>query len=244
MKRIVKSSSPAELTKWFKAQPTSAEGKLNCRYCDLPSDIRTTVKQRLLQDQGYLCCYTGIRINQTRSHIEHLKPQSRYFSQHEDIDYNNLLAAYPGSAAKQCKYGAHAKTDWYDDTHFIDPLSPQCETAFRFDLNGKITAHKSNIAAQTTLEQLNLTDDLLTEMREQAIQTVLFDAALSLKQAEKLLEKIYDRNAKGELRPFCFVLKQACQEYIRRVERKQARKKAIQSQSKSAKKGKSKRSNP
>lgn len=242
MKRIVKRSSPSELTQWFKAQPSSAEGKLNCRYSDLPGDIRAVVKQRLLEDQGYLCCYTGIRINEKRSHIEHLKPQSRYFAQHEDIDYSNLLAAYPGPSACQCEYGAHAKTDWYDEQQFITPLGPQCESAFQFDLNGKITAHSGDTAAQTTLDRLNLTSNLLTEMREQVIQTVLFDTDLSLKQAESLLEKIYSRNRKGEFRPFCFVLKQACKEYIRRKKKQQTRKKAIQSQGNPSGKRQSKRS--
>lgn len=69
-------------------------------------------------------------------------------------------------------------------------------------------------------------------MRQQAIQTLLFESELSLQQAKDLLEKIYDRNSKGQFRPFCFVLKQACEEFIRRKKQKQTRKKAIQSQTK------------
>jgi len=67
-------------------------------------------------------------------------------------------------------------------------------------------------------------------MRQQAIQTLLFESELSLTQAKNLLEKIYDRNTKGQFRPFCFVLKQACEEYIQRGKQKQTRTKAIQSQ--------------
>jgi uncharacterized protein (TIGR02646 family) len=227
MKRIEKSNSPAELTQWVNTQ-----GAINCRYSNLPSDIRTLVKQRLLQDQGHICGYTGIRISEGRSHIEHLKPQSCYYENHEDIDYHNLLAAYPGSNASQCAYGAHPKADWYDDEQFISPLSPQCEAAFQFNLNGEITAHLAHHpAAQTTIDRLNLTHQSLTEMRQQAIQTLLFESELSLTQAKDLLEKIYDRNSKGQFRPFCFVLKQACEEYIRRKKQKQTRNKAIKSQS-------------
>jgi uncharacterized protein (TIGR02646 family) len=232
MKRIVKSNSPVELAKWFAAQPTTDIGKLNCRYSNLPSDIRSIVKQRLLQDQGYICCYTGIRVNDARSHIEHLKPQSRYFDRHEDIDYDNLVAAYPGADATQCAYGAHPKADWYDETHFVSPLSPQCEAAFRFNLKGEIQAEPANIAAKTTIEWLKLEDAALTEMRQQAIQTLLFDAPLSIKQAEELLERMFDRNKKDQFRPFCFVLKQACEEYIKRQKQAQTRKKAIRSQDK------------
>ncbi|MBW4467101.1 MAG: TIGR02646 family protein [Pegethrix bostrychoides GSE-TBD4-15B] len=232
MKRIEKSSSPVELTQWVKTQ-----GTLNCRYCNLPSNIRTIVKQRLLADQGHICGYTGIRISDTRSHIEHLKPQSRYFQCHEDVDYHNLLAAYPGSNAGQCAYGAHAKANWYHEEHFISPFSPHCEAAFQFDLEGKITAHSAHhIAAQTTIDRLKLADASLTELRKQAIDTLLFEPGISLKQAKDLLEKMYDRNATGQFRPFCFVLKQACEEYIRRKEKAQTRTKTIQSQAKQSKK--------
>jgi uncharacterized protein (TIGR02646 family) len=232
MKRIIKTNSPKELTQWFNTQPKTDTGKLNCRYSNLPSDIRATVKQHLLTEQGHICCYTGIRISERRSHIEHLKPQSCYFENHEDVDYHNLLAAYPGSDARQCDYGAHPKADWYDEEKFIHPLSPQCETAFQFNLNGEITAHSAHhAAAQTTIDRLNLTHPYLTEMRKQAIETLLFESEMSLTQAKNLLEKIYDRDAKEQFHPFCFVLKQACEEYIRRGRRQQTRTKAIQSQS-------------
>jgi uncharacterized protein (TIGR02646 family) len=231
MKRIEKSNCPVELTRWVKAQ-----GEINCHYSHLPSELRATIKQRLLEEQGHICGYTGIRISDGRSHIEHLKPQSLYHENQEDLDYNNLIAAYPGITAPQCAYGAHPKADWYDETLFITPLNSHCETAFQFNLDGEITAIHDNPAAQITLERLNLTHPSLTEMRQQAIQTLLFESELSLQQAKDLLEKMYDRNSKGQFRPFCFVLKQACEEFIRRKKQKQTRQKAIQSQSKKQKK--------
>ncbi len=230
MKRIIKSNPPIELKQWFHAQPMDNHEKLNCRYHNLPSEIRAIVKQRLLEDQGYICCYTGIRISESRSHIEHLKPQSVYFENYEDVDYNNLLAAHPGPNSGQCAYGAHPKADWYHDDHFISPLNPQCETAFKFNTKGELQATSSDIAIKTTIEQLNLTDESLTELRKQAIETLLFDSEISLKKAQDLLQKIYDRNSKGQFRPFCFVLKQACEQYIQRKEKAQTRKKSIQSQ--------------
>ncbi len=231
MKRIEKSNSPTELTKWVRTQ-----GKINCRYSNLPSNIREIVKQRLLDDQGHICGYTGIRISDARSHIEHLKPQSRYYETREDVDYTNLIAAYPETEAPRCAYGAHPKDNWYDEAKFISPLSANCENAFQFDLEGKIQAAPNNTAAQTMIAKLNLTHASLNEMRQQAIQMLLFESEISLKQAEILLGKIYDRDKKGQFRPFCFVLKQACEEYIRRGKQKQIRQKAIQSESKRSKK--------
>ncbi|MBW4622133.1 MAG: TIGR02646 family protein [Cyanosarcina radialis HA8281-LM2] len=240
MKRIFKSPSPKELTQWLKSQQKITQGK-NCSYKDdLGTDIKAIVKQCLLEDQGYLCCYTGIRIDRAQSHIEHFKPQSRFFENHEDVDYNNLFAAFPGSDYEKkhgsCPFGAHARRDWYDEDQFISPLSSHCESAFHFNLNGEIQASPNNTAAKTTIDRLNLAHASLTEMRQQAIESLLFESEIGLKQAENLLEKIYDRNTKGQFRPFCFVLKQACQEYIRRGKQKQTRNKAIQSQGKRQKK--------
>jgi uncharacterized protein (TIGR02646 family) len=225
MKRIEKSASPKELTQWCTAQ-----GNTNCRYSNLPSDIRAIVKQRLLHDQGHICCYTGIRISDRHSHIEHLKPQSRYYEKHEDVDYQNLFAAYPGSDFGQCGYGAHPKSDWYDEDQLISPLSAQCEQAFQFNQYGKITAHPHHPSAKTTIEQLKLDNQSLAEMRAQAIDEFLFESKISVRKAQDFLKKIYDRNTKGQFRPFCFVLKQACEEYIRRGKQKQTRNKAMRSQ--------------
>jgi hypothetical protein len=55
---------------------------------------------------------------------------------------------------------------------------------------------------------------------------------MSLMQAKNLLEKIYDRDIQGQFWPFCFVLKQSCEEYIHRKKQKQTQKQAIKAQSK------------
>jgi hypothetical protein len=154
-------------------------------------------------------------------------PLLRFYPSHKAY-YTNLIAAHPGTTAPRCPYGAHPKADWYDEAQFIRPLSANCETAFQFNLNGEITSHSAHHpAAQTTIDQLNLTHPSLTEMRQQAIQTLLFESEMSLTQAKNLLEKIYDRNTKGQFRPFCFVLKQACEEYIHRIKQNRSENKQL-----------------
>src|SRR6266542_5989051 len=112
MRYIKKRSAPKELRQWFAGQPIAGGGRINCRYGDMPGEVKDVVRQRLLEEQGWLCCYTGRRVGTKSSHIEHLKPQSRCEG-HEDIAYGNLLAAYPG-LDERSPYGAHAKADWYD----------------------------------------------------------------------------------------------------------------------------------
>ena len=74
MKYISKGSPPRELQEWFDGQPVVDGQRINCGYNDMPSNVKNAVKERLLDEQGGLCCYTGVQINLQNSHIEHLKP--------------------------------------------------------------------------------------------------------------------------------------------------------------------------
>ena len=93
MKYIRKGPSPRELREWFK--PAEDGRRINRGYDDMPTNVKNAVKERLLDEQGGLCCYTGMRVSLQNSHIEHFKPQ-KLCTDHEDVDYMNLLAAYPG----------------------------------------------------------------------------------------------------------------------------------------------------
>ena len=163
MKYIHKSSPPEELREWFHGQPVEDGRRINCGYDDMPSNVKNAVKERLLHDQGGLCCYTGVPIDLENSHIEHFKPQS-LCTDHEDVDYANLLAAHPSASANRCQFGAHAKDDWYDEQLLISPLHRRCETRFRFDQSGGIASRDGkDAAALETLEHLCLNHSSLSE---------------------------------------------------------------------------------
>ncbi|MBK7994613.1 MAG: hypothetical protein IPK14_14885 [Blastocatellia bacterium] len=67
---------------------------LSCSYDNMERSVKNVVHNSLIKEQGSICCYTGIRISVDSSHIEHLKPQTICVG-NEDVEYNNLLAAYP-----------------------------------------------------------------------------------------------------------------------------------------------------
>jgi len=81
MKYIRKGNPPGELEIWFKKQPIGEDGiRINCTYKDgMRTEVKEAIKKRLLRDQGWLCCYTGLRIEMESTHIEHLKPQQENF---------------------------------------------------------------------------------------------------------------------------------------------------------------------
>lgn len=218
MKHITKQQPPEELIAWTHARAVDDDGRpMAWGYDDMPGPVRQSVKNSLLREQGGLCCYTGRRITNDSSHIEHLKPQE-ICQNHEDTDYNNLLAAYPAwNSPHECPYGAHAKRNWYDQYLFISPIRDDCEVRFRYRFNGKISpARPEDQAACETVIRLNLDHKELKQMREAAIHTTLFEQRLGKNQVKRLMEAMDGRDGDGNFRQFCFAIKQACSEYLRR----------------------------
>ena len=233
MKYIHKGAAPRELQGWINGQPFENERHTNCTYDDMPGDVKDVIRQRLLEEQGWLCCYTGVRMAASSSHIEHLKPQSRC-QEYEDVDYANLLAAYPGDKVR-CEFGAKAKDDWYDEQLLVSPLHLRCETQFQFDQFGRIrSANDGDLAAQQTIRRLRLDHESLTEMRGQAIDEALFPKHRRISEAQlrTVIESFCSRNdAKHPFRSFCFVVVQAARELLLKAQREHRRRQAIRSQS-------------
>ncbi|MEH2318851.1 retron system putative HNH endonuclease [Nostoc sp.] len=235
MKYIRKGKAPRLIEVWLKKQPIGeVHLHLNCNYKNMPQ--KDAVKDRLLKEQGGLCCYTGIRIEKDSSHIEHLKPQTscKKDGKYEDIDYKNMLAAYPDKDAPRCKFGAHAKDDWYDEEKLISPLHKQCETRFTFDGFGCINPAKDDdIGARQTIDKLQLNHPILQTLRLNAIEEVLYadDQVLSEAQLRKIvLNKYSHKDGKGRYPEFCFVIEQVAQQLLRKVEQKRKHKIAIHRQ--------------
>ena len=232
MKHISKGPTPAVLRHWFQKQPIENGKRLNCSYADMPGDVKQTVTQHLLDEQGGLCCYTGQRIADQSSHIEHFKPQS-LCANHEDVDYANLLAAYPPGDARRCPYGAHAKGDWYDAELLVNPIRGNCESRFQFNQFGHIRPSDiTDNAAIETIQHLRLDHSLLTDRRRQAIKTALYrkNEPVSNAKLRKIIRDDSVRDAKQQFQPFCFVVQQVAAALLRKRERERIRKQAILSQ--------------
>ena len=93
MKKITKGPVPAALRAWREANEAILEN-LTYGRGGWPS---TSVRQSMLEEQGYLCAYTMQRIASTADcHTEHIVPQSQPNQPpYLDIDYSNLLACFP-----------------------------------------------------------------------------------------------------------------------------------------------------
>ncbi|MEI8305596.1 MAG: retron system putative HNH endonuclease [Chloroflexales bacterium] len=222
MKYIEKQAQPQDLIAWVRERATDAEGtEREWGYDDMPAAVRRAVKASLVREQGGLCCYTGRRISLQGSHIEHLKPQS-ICTKHEDTEYDNLLAAHPSSdpGTPHCAYGAHARTNWYDLHQFVHPRRPDCEQRFRYRDDGRIcAASQRDLGATETITRLHLDHREIQQMRKQVIYEALFAKELGEAQVRRLMAAMDERDGNGDFRPFCFVIKQACEKYLKRFEK-------------------------
>lgn len=84
MKSIIKQDEPQEFINW----KAMANDDWKPVYDDMGSAIKNVLKQSLMAEQGYICCYCERRLTDDDSHIEHLRPQSE-FDEHS-LDYANL----------------------------------------------------------------------------------------------------------------------------------------------------------
>jgi uncharacterized protein (TIGR02646 family) len=224
MRQINKSAEPAELTQW-KAQNRALP---NYCYSSLQADHRLAIRTALVNEQRGLCAYTGRRIDVAGCHIEHLRPQA-HCGQGEDVDYRNLVAGVPAPNTPRLPYGAHQKGAWptiADEHLFVSPLSGGCAARFSFRLNGEIeAANVVDAAAVETIARLGLNAAALVQLRKAAIEATLQirgrgPASIGIADARRRLRDLEQAERQvGTLEPYSFVLVQALERQIRRVEK-------------------------
>jgi uncharacterized protein (TIGR02646 family) len=224
MRQINKGAEPAELTQW-KARNRSLP---NYCYASLTAVHRLTLRTALVAEQRGLCAYTGRRIDVDTCHVEHLRPQA-HCGRGEDVDYRNLVAGVPAPNAPKLQYGAHPKGAWpkvADEHLFISPLSVGCAARFSFRLNGEVEpANTADAAAAETIGRLGLNAQPLVQLRKAAIEATLQirgrgPASIGVAVARR---RLYDleraEQQVGTLEPYSFVLVQALERQIQRIEK-------------------------
>ncbi len=210
MKYIKKGEEPES----FKAWKSLARTTQNWGYSYLQNPEKRELHEALIREQGYICCYCGMRITRDSSHIEHLKPQSST-DPNLSVEYTNLLASC--QREREPKKPIHcgvAKDDWHDEDLMVSPLQPNCTDFFIYTDDGQIleidTPDKKD-AALETIKRLRLDIPKLNNMREAAIKNLYIDE-LTDEEKHKLLQAFEEPNANGQYEEFCsaiaYILKQ------------------------------------
>ena len=214
MKYINKGEEPKSFTDWKQ----QANDDWQPSWENFRNPEKASTHNSLLQEQGFICCYCNRRISRDNSHIEHLKPRARY--SHLELDYTNLLASCQRERERKEPLHCGAKKDeWYDEDLMVSPLDINCNEFFKYTEDGQILPTEvvdKKIAAETTIEKLDLNIDKLQDMRSKAIEAILDDDFDTLTENEKksLLDAFEQRNENDQYEEFCAVISYIIQQYI------------------------------
>lgn len=165
MKRIIKNKSPEKFETW-KTNKTRTWKTFKRN-----SEIKHLVRNSLLNEQGYICCYCGKKIeNNELSTIEHLKCKDNY--KNLEMDYNNLLISCNGGREERSirdeffplSCDAHKDNDNIE----VTPLDINCEEEFLYSDSGEIIGRSDK--AERTIEKLNLNNSNLIHLRKAALE--------------------------------------------------------------------------
>jgi uncharacterized protein (TIGR02646 family) len=147
-------------------------------YEDLRGNEKETVKQSLMIEQGFLCCYCERRLTIDDSHIEHFRPQND--PECDALDYGNLLCSCQNKIPKgDPRHCGNLKNGWFDENSLVSPLIEGCEMRFAYTGDGRIrVADPADQNADLTIKTLGLNIRKLDDLRKNAI-TPFLDAVLS-----------------------------------------------------------------
>ncbi len=197
MKHIVKHEEPQEFSDWKNLvnenwQPT---------YDDLSGYPKKALKNSLMAEQGYICCYCERRLTDNESHIEHFRPQSDPAV--DPLGYANLLCSCQNQLNKgEPRHCGNKKEDWFDEQLLVSPLSPDCANRFAFNGDGRIQPRiQDDLKAITTIKKLNLDIPKLNDLRSKAIEPFL-DETLSEDEIKRFVSGYLLKDANGMLGEF------------------------------------------
>ncbi len=197
MRHIEKAEEPASFTKW-KEQGDENWDPGWAEFDGAP--IKQTVKQALLQEQGYLCCYCEIRVDEEHGHIEHI--HARHSHPDLELIYTNLLYCCPETPRGQPTTCGHARGP--NDPVPVSPLNVDCEARFLYTEAGEMLPRDEDDAdTRETVRILNLNEPTLRRFRAGVYQEVA-DAQqdFSTDEFRRWIDIELQRDEDERLKPF------------------------------------------
>ncbi len=162
MKQIVKNAEPNSLLQHRASQFANFD--------NIPLATKEELRQSLLSEQGYICCYCMKRIPEHTSpymKVEHYKCQDNFGAL--QLTYTNLIGACTGNEG-QPKIKQTCDTKKGNSELTISPNStlPICETLFKYNAEGEISSITDNADINRQLnEVLNLNMQTLKDGRRE-----------------------------------------------------------------------------
>ena len=197
MRHIIKTDPPQEFIEYCETPGVSFDG--------LSGVAKDALRKRLLEDQGYICCYCGRRIdNDKHTKIEHIKCQKNH--KHLALCFKNMLASCDGGEQDRAdrvlpKHKVHCDAKKANEDIPISPLDETIEDYLMFFDDGTVKG-KGDIGKEL-VRILGLDTNFLTIQRRNAIDNY---AVLSVNDWSLEVERLKSRGSDGKYEEFCFVL--------------------------------------
>ena len=209
MKQINKLNEPNSLVEH--------RAKEHSNFDNIPLKIKEQLKENLLSEQGFICCYCMKRIpenNPPNLKVEHFSCQAD--NHHLQLTYSNLFASCTGNEG-QTKIKQTCDSKKANSVLTINPIynPPNCETLFKFNSEGEISSLIENADINRQInEVLNLNMQTLKDNRREVYLEVqrnvenesrkLGSKQLKLSYFEKEKNKWLTR-IDNKFKPFCMV---------------------------------------
>ena len=114
-------------------------------YSSMPDDVKQSVRESLMAEQGHLCAYCMRRIPQIDGNpkvsIEHWCTQAKN-SIEMGLDYRNMLAVCSGNRGCGCKDNMTCDARREDSPLFVNPTKPETLIGIQYHNDGSV--HKSS----------------------------------------------------------------------------------------------------
>lgn len=216
MQYIKKEKEPLGLKKYKETQGVC--------FIDLKKEVKIEVKESLLREQGYICCYCGKRIGLDEStKLEHLLCRNQY--PELDLEYDNILASCDGGQGERCglpgqqrrKIPCHCDHKKGNANIAISPLCPDCEDRFMYDEDGGIYGGSDTV--QKVIDTLGLDCATVKNRRKAAIKayTIYRDFPELTEETPDFwrikLEYNLTRDSEGKYPEYCFAVRYYIKEY-------------------------------
>jgi conserved hypothetical protein TIGR02646 len=197
MKYIRKSREPNSLMQYRRQQQ-------DAYYYSYPQ--KDELRDSLLKEQKYICCYCMQRIDKERMRIEHWKPQSK--CPDKQLTYTNLLGACLGNEGRP-KNLRHCDVSKGKIEITINPTEPACKILIKFKATGEIYSDDSGINNDLSVT-LNLNNQTIVNNRKVVLDKVYKNLETHKGQWSKdILQKEIDKwegKHDSEYKPYCQIV--------------------------------------
>lgn len=217
MRHINKTFPPDEFTEYCKTPGVSFEG--------LTGAPKKALRKRLVEDQGYICCYCGMEISDDEhTKIEHVQCQKN----HGDLAlcFDNMLASCDGGDSDREAFNKSNKRKRQNIDHHqrhcdakkeerdipVSPLNDDIENFITYFDDGTVKGYGEY--GTEIIQILGLDVKYLQTLRQNVIESYFENP---IDDIEKEIEKLHTPKD-GKLQPFCFAIEQCLCDMLKEKE--------------------------